>query len=488
MLLRKPIYNKLEQFFINIFHPTDDFANFVLIFIELHGKNRRFFYTTILFREKGKFMNTPLVSIGLPVYNEAQFIRQTLDCILTQKYTNFELIISDNASTDETFFICQEYAARDNRIILFKQSQNVGSGPNFMKPLELAKGRYFAFISGHDMWHPNFLSRCVEVLLQSDAIVLCFPQATSIDAENHHLGMWSGSLMDTMGLDPISRLHITLWTAVYMYPFCGVYCLPTFKKLTTWQSTKVIGPDNLLIAELSLHGFFYHIKEPLLYLRQNRAKEQDTTPAYIERIYGKPLSEMSSYQITGETIQQFVGMLARYIQDEAELNRVALSIVNCLITRRHFKVVFNNVICSNPNNHLYPSEWNTKFPNLYTLLEKLGAETRQFIFEKPPAANNKVVFDAATVHSMSIISMFYGILIQISFHNIEKYPAPHIYADYQGHLAVYSILDGSVLEGELPMKKHKLIIAWIEIHQEDLLTNWQLIINRRKPFSIKGLD
>lgn len=327
-------------------------------------------------------MDTPLISIGMPVYNEAQFIQQTLNSILSQTYTNFELIISDNNSTDNTFAICQMYAERDKRITLIKQPTNLGSGVNFVKVLEQAKGRYLSFISGHDLWHPNFLQRCAEILAQNSSIVLCFPQAISIDKENRALGVWTGSQMDTMGLDPISRLHITLWSAVYMYPFCGMYCLPTFKKLTTLPTAKVIAPDNLLIAELSLHGFFYHIKEPLLYLRQNRDKEQDTTPAYVERIYGKPLSEMSSYQINGDIIQQFIKMLANYIQDKSEFQRVALSVVNCLITRWHFKTVFNNVIRANPNNDKYPSEWDTKFPELHHLLDKFGLETLQFIFKK----------------------------------------------------------------------------------------------------------
>jgi|WetSurMetagenome_2_1015567.scaffolds.fasta_scaffold28519_3 glycosyltransferase involved in cell wall biosynthesis len=327
-------------------------------------------------------MNIPLISIGMPVYNEAKFIQQTLNSVLSQIYMNFELIISDNASTDNTFEICQAYAARDKRITVLKQPSNLGSGINFIKVLEKAKGRYFSFVSGHDLWHPNFLHRCIEILSQNSSIVLCFPQAVSIDKENRTLGIWSASQMDTMGLDPISRLHITLWTAEYMFPFCGVYCLPTFKKLYSSQNTKVVTPDNLLIAELSLHGFFYYIKEPLLYLRQNRDNEQDTTPAYIERIYGKPLSEMSSYQINGETIQQFIRMLANYIQDKSEFNRVALSVINCLITRRHFKVVFNNVICSNPNNEQYPNEWDAKFPNLYALFEKFGVNAIDFLFKK----------------------------------------------------------------------------------------------------------
>lgn len=64
----------------------------------------------------------------------------------------------------------------------------------------------------------------------------------------------------------------------------------------------------------------------------------------------------------------------------------------------------------------------------------------------------------------------------------------HIHADYQGKVAVYSILDGTLLAGELPPNKHKLVVAWIEIHQEDLVADWNLVVNGRKPFPIKGLD
>ncbi len=65
---------------------------------------------------------------------------------------------------------------------------------------------------------------------------------------------------------------------------------------------------------------------------------------------------------------------------------------------------------------------------------------------------------------------------------------PHIHAEYQGQVAVYSILDGKVLVGELNPKKHKLVVAWIEIHQDDLIADWQLAVNGKKPFPIRGLD
>lgn len=74
------------------------------------------------------------------------------------------------------------------------------------------------------------------------------------------------------------------------------------------------------------------------------------------------------------------------------------------------------------------------------------------------------------------------------FRDTDRHHMPHIHADYQGKVAVYSILDGSLLAGELPPNKHKLVVAWIEIHREDLLADWELAVHGKKLFPIKGLD
>lgn len=89
---------------------------------------------------------------------------------------------------------------------------------------------------------------------------------------------------------------------------------------------------------------------------------------------------------------------------------------------------------------------------------------------------------------MPTISMFYGILIHMFFRDADKHHMPHIHADYQGRVAVYSITDGRVLAGLLPPNKHKLVVAWMAIHQEDLLADRELAENGKTPFSIKGLD
>ena len=74
------------------------------------------------------------------------------------------------------------------------------------------------------------------------------------------------------------------------------------------------------------------------------------------------------------------------------------------------------------------------------------------------------------------------------FHDTDKHHTPHLHAEYQGQVAVYSILDGSILAGDLPPTKHKLVVAWIEIHQEDLMANWSLAVTGKRLFPIRGLD
>ncbi len=84
--------------------------------------------------------------------------------------------------------------------------------------------------------------------------------------------------------------------------------------------------------------------------------------------------------------------------------------------------------------------------------------------------------------------MFYGIIIRMFFRDIDRHSVPHIHAEYQGKTGVYSIDDGALLAGSLPPNKHKLVVAWIEIHREDLAADWALAVEGRKPFPIRGLD
>jgi len=89
---------------------------------------------------------------------------------------------------------------------------------------------------------------------------------------------------------------------------------------------------------------------------------------------------------------------------------------------------------------------------------------------------------------MPTISMFYGIIIRMFFRDNEKHKLPHIHAEYQGQIGVYSIPEGELLAGSLPNNKQKLVIAWIEIRKEELMADWNLAVSGQKIFTIRGLD
>jgi len=115
-------------------------------------------------------MNVKL-SIGMPVYNGELFIERAIESILSQTFTDFELIISDNASTDSTQEICQSFSKKDNRIRIFKQEKNIGIHRNFYFLLSQAKGKYFAWTAVDDYLDKDFMEKNLKVLESHDSIV-----------------------------------------------------------------------------------------------------------------------------------------------------------------------------------------------------------------------------------------------------------------------------------------------------------------------------
>lgn len=123
----------------------------------------------------------PQVSIGMPVYNGAKFIREALDSLLAQTFIDFELIISDNASTDGTEAICREYAAEDQRIRYVRQAQNLGAAANFKYVLDEAVGEYFMWAAHDDRRHPIALKRMIETFNENSDAGLVFSNMYSMD-------------------------------------------------------------------------------------------------------------------------------------------------------------------------------------------------------------------------------------------------------------------------------------------------------------------
>ena len=88
---------------------------------------------------------------------------------------------------------------------------------------------------------------------------------------------------------------------------------------------------------------------------------------------------------------------------------------------------------------------------------------------------------------MPVISMFYGIIVYLYYVNNRRHKKPHIHVKYQEHELVISIPEGEVLEGSIPANKMKLLTAWIEIHKDELMANWEFAVNGQAPYKIDPL-
>lgn len=210
---------------------------------------------------------TPLVSIGLPVFNGDNFLEEALQSILSQTYTNFELIISDNGSTDRTQALCTAYAQQDHRIRYYRNQTNVGAGPNFNRTVALARGNYFKWAAHDDLLAPDYLEKCVAILAHDPAVILCHPLTKEISAnglfiKNH------GVEMPRSGADRVEQRFAD--AILIQHPCFDVFGLIRIEVLRqTRMIASFIGSDRVLLAELTLHGRFYKIPEYLFISRSH---------------------------------------------------------------------------------------------------------------------------------------------------------------------------------------------------------------------------
>lgn len=207
---------------------------------------------------------SPRLSVGLPVYNGEAFIEETLESLLSQTYADFELVISDNASTDRTETICRSYASRDTRIRYFRQSENLGAAANYNMVFEASNGRYFKWAAHDDLYAATFLQRCVEVLDEREDVVLVFSQCAEIDESGAATRIYP-SLGD---IDAMNRFQRFYHMIAGRHPFIPVFGVVRREALArTKLIGKYSGSDRPLIGELALLGNIYEIPELLFFYR-----------------------------------------------------------------------------------------------------------------------------------------------------------------------------------------------------------------------------
>lgn len=207
----------------------------------------------------------PLVSIGMPLYNEAEFLEKSIRSIMDQKYGNIEIIISDNGSTDETFSICENLLGGSGKAELHRSTANRGAAENFRFVLDKARGRYFMWASGHDLWEPDYLDKTIAALEAEPDAVIAFGSSTWIDENGDSFGRHFG-YTDTRGLPVLSRF----FTVYYgnMNPILGVIRKASLDQVDALLSA--VGGDLILLSQLALIGDFLHVPEVSWYRREFR--------------------------------------------------------------------------------------------------------------------------------------------------------------------------------------------------------------------------
>ena len=227
----------------------------------------------------------PRVSIGMPVYNGELYLEQAIDSILAQSYTDFELVICDNASADRTREICLTYVKKDQRVHYHRNATNIGASGNYNRVFELSRGEYFKWAAHDDIIAPDFLLKCVEVLDQNPSVVLSFSRIQIID-ENGNVKKACKIVEDINFAKPHDRFAYLALNTHACHHIWGLV------RRNVLEQTPLLGNyishDVTLVAEIGLHGPFHVCDESLFMLRTHNDKSIYAYPYYLRATWFDP--------------------------------------------------------------------------------------------------------------------------------------------------------------------------------------------------------
>lgn len=255
----------------------------------------------------------PRVTIGVPVYNGERFLAEALEAALAQTFQDFELIISDNASTDRTEAICREYAARDARIRYHRNATNLGATRNYNVLFEMARGSYFKWAAYDDLYSPNFLEQAVAVLEQQPEVMVVYGKSFKLDEQGQNLGY---EAVDLHLRQASARERYAAYHRRFkQHRNCNaVFGLIRSNALArTPRIGNYVSSDEVLLAELALMGHMVELPEAFFYRRDH--------PQMSVRAY-KKLSERIAWFDTSKQGQLHLPHWEWLFRQAAAINRV----------------------------------------------------------------------------------------------------------------------------------------------------------------------
>jgi glycosyltransferase involved in cell wall biosynthesis len=224
------------------------------------------------------------VTIGIPVYNGERYLHEALDSVLAQTFTDTEIIISDNASTDRTASICDAFASRDPRIRVLRVGTNAGAAANYNLLVASATSRLFTWHPHDDVLMPQYLERCLAYLDRHPHVVLCYPSTRVIDENSMPVDADASDALVVDGPSPSVRLRQYFATSL-----ANRACNAVLGVIRTdiLRKTRLIGPypgsDKILLSELALLGPFKQLPDVLFCRRYHIGSSLRANPGVQER-------------------------------------------------------------------------------------------------------------------------------------------------------------------------------------------------------------
>ncbi|MBD2257601.1 glycosyltransferase family A protein [Pseudanabaena sp. FACHB-2040] len=256
----------------------------------------------------------PRVFIGMPVYNGEKHIRETIDSILSQTFTDFQLLISDNGSTDQTGEICREYAERDERVVYCRQKENLGMAGNFNYVVQPNGADYFKWAAHDDTLEPDYLLKCVELLDSNPSLAMAHCLTNRISDDSTWLEIYKDLGLSSSRVS--ERFWRVLWT-VNIYEIYGVIRSEAIEK--TRPVGTFFGSERNRLAEVLLQGDIGYLKEALFSRRDHESsltalhldsKENDNFTAMQEA--HAPKAKMSSIQVAVLKLNEYFESIFRF--------------------------------------------------------------------------------------------------------------------------------------------------------------------------------
>jgi glycosyltransferase involved in cell wall biosynthesis len=276
----------------------------------------------------------PRLSVGLPVYNGQRFLAEALDSLLGQSFTDFELIISDNASTDGTEEICRQYLAKDSRISYFRQPVNIGATPNHNWTFEHSRGELFKWASYDDLYGRDLLLRCIEALDADPGLVLAHAHQAIIDG-NGDIVLKVDYPLATDSPSAVERFRSLLLT-VGGDDFYGVMRSDVLRR--TPLNGSYHHSDRTIMAELALYGRFHQVPELLFFRRDHPDRAERAKPTIRSRSANMEPRRASrlrhpTVRLLAEYIGGFVGAIRRAPLSSADRRRCYGLLVRWMASR-----------------------------------------------------------------------------------------------------------------------------------------------------------